>query len=598
MPLAHPHPLPRAATTAPRPTELLGLAGLFVLGAAWLVPNKENLWISLWNETAAALGLLLLALVPLGRGDDARGRARMAWPLAALVLAGVASVWMQRSLGLLAYAGDAWLVSLYLGLFALALLAGRALAGGPEGVRWGVALSLAVLLAGLVSAGIVLMQWSWAEPLVIFAQSIAPGARPYASLGQPNHANTLFFMALCCALQLRREGRVGAVGTLLALAMLALAMGLARSRTGLLQLGLLAAWSAWLALAGRVHQGRGRREWRWGIAALSLGAIWWQALPWLGERLLLHEAPLREVANAQGDPRFVYWRAFLEAAGQHPWGGWGWLQTGAAEASFVACRVREPAVHSYTHMLALDWLVWLGLPLGLGLLALLGGWLWRHLPARGAAAGGYWLAAVLGFGIHAMLEYPQAYLYFLLPVGLMMGVVDARHPAHRAIALPRAGYGAFWAVLAALAAVVMWDAGRATTAQTEIRFENARIGTVRRTVPIPDLALLDHLQARLHADAADMLQPASPQGLAEYAVFARRFPYESTLLRYAVLLERAGQAEAATRQQQLFCDFYGAQRCAAAARKWQAWQLEYPGLGLGEFKGRMLPPRCGKLAGR
>lgn len=573
-----------------RTSELLGLAGLIVLGAAWLVPNKTSPWPSMWNEAAAGLGLLLMALAPLGRAHRATGGLRMAWPLATLILACIVSAWAQWAAGLLAYAGDAWLVSLYLGLFGLAVLAGRALASGPEGERWGAALLVAVVTAGLVATAMVLAQ-KLDQPLVLFTEPVVDVARPAANLGQPNHVSTLFFLALCCVLQLRREGKTGAIGALLALTMLTLAMGLARSRTGLLQLVLLAGWSAWLSCPGS-----GRGEWRWGIAALLLGAIWWKAVPWLDE-WLLQEVPLRDVANAQGDPRFVYWRAFLEAAWQHPWGGWGWLQTGAAEASVAPCWPRgESLMHHYTHMLALDWLVWLGLPLGLGLLALLGGWLWRHLPARGAAAGGYWLAAVLGFGIHAMLEYPQAYLYFLLPIGLMMGVIDARHPAHRAIALPRAGYGAFWAVLAALAGVVMWDAGRAIQAHIDIRFENTRIGPVRHTVDVPPMMLLDQLGGYLAFHAADVTRPMPPQALAEHAKAVRRLPLQSSLLRYSMMLDVAGRPDAAAREQQLLCDFFGAQKCAAVARQWRDWKEIYAadGVTLGEFRGRPLALRCAK----
>lgn len=77
-------------------------------------------------------------------------------------------------------------------------------------------------------------------------------------------------------------------------------------------------------------------------------------------------------------------------------------------------------------------------------------------------------------GLHALLEYPQAYLYFLLPVGLMIGVIEARVPVHRTLALPRPVFGLL--ALALLAGVVFWDALRASNAYTEVRFAEARIG--------------------------------------------------------------------------------------------------------------------------
>lgn len=81
----------------------------------------------------------------------------LVWPFGVLVLVCVASAWLQWALGLLDFWGDAWLVSLYLGLFLLAVPTGRALAAGDEGARWQAALLLAVLAAALISVGMVLL---------------------------------------------------------------------------------------------------------------------------------------------------------------------------------------------------------------------------------------------------------------------------------------------------------------------------------------------------------------------------------------------------------------------------------------------------------
>lgn len=568
---------------------MLGLVGLLALAAAWLIPNKEDLWISLWNESAAALGLLLLAFAASARIMHSRTPGLLAWPWAALVAIAVISTWLQWATGLLIYAGDAWLVTLYLGLFALAMLTGRALATGGQGERWATALLLAILLPGLVSAGIVLMQWIWANPLAIFAQELSSKSRPYASLGQANHANTLFFMSLCCALQLRRERAIGAPGTLLAVVLLTLAMGIAGSRTGLLQLALLAAWSIWLS-RGDGESG----EWRWGATAFALGLAWWLGRSELARLLYLPDWPARElgVEATSGDLRFVVWRGFLDAVWQHPWVGWGWQQTGMAQQAIIACHPQLNPYFSYTHMLALDWVVWLGLPLGLTLTVLLSWWLLGHLPKRRAAAGGYWMAAVLGLLVHSMLEYPFAYMYFLLPAGLMMGVIDARNPAHRAIRLTPKLLGSFWILLAALAALVLWDAARSESTRMEVRFENARIGAERHPVTLPNMVLLNQLGDLLQSDAADVSAPVTPDALAQQTRVAQRFPYESTLLRQAVMLADEGRQQTAAQVQQRYCDLYGAQRCADATRKWRTWQREQPALGLADFSGKPLAPRC------
>ncbi len=568
--------------------ELLGLIGLFALALAWLIPDKVSPWPSFWNEAAAGLGLLLLALVPFGRTRSSQ-MFRIAWPLALLAVVGIASAWAQWGAGLLLYAGDAWLVSLYLGLFGLAVLTGRELVTGPEGERWANMLLVAVLLAGLAAAGAALLQWSWGGSFSLMVQEMPPGRRAYANLGQPNHASTLFFMSLCCALQLRRKRAIGAGGTLLAVALLTLAMGVAGSRTGLLQLALLAVWSIWLS-RGDGESG----EWRWGATAFALGLAWWLGRSGLTRLLDLPDWPTRElgVEATSGDLRFAVWHAFLDAVWQHPWAGWGWQQTGMAQQAIAACHTNLHYYFNFTHMLVLDWVVWLGLPLGLTLAALLGWWLLGHLPKRSATAGGYWMAAVLGLLVHSMLEYPFAYTYFLLPAGLMMGVIDARHPNVRALPLKRPVYGLVWLVFATLAAAIMWDAGRAVPVHMDIRFEASRIGQTRHAVAVPEMLLLDQLEDFLAFNAADVTQPIPPDTLAAYGRSVKREPLQYSLLRYSMMLQVAGHPNAAARAQQQLCDFFGKKKCLAVALQWKDWQKIYANAKLGAFQGQPLPARC------
>ena len=578
--------------TAPsRSSELLGLAGLLMLALAWLLPNKIDPWISVTNEAVAATAFLLLAWMLVGRSRASC--LSISWPLAILIAAGVGFAWLQWVFGLLVYAGDAWLITLYFGLFALALFTGRSIASGPEAERWQRALLLVLLTAGLVTAGLLLMQWLWTRPLTIYVQELRPNHRPYANLGQPNHANTLLFMALCCALQLRREAAIGRWGSWLASALLTLAMAVAQSRTGLVQLALLAGWSLWLARC--TPDLRLRREWLWGALALAMAALWWWLHPIASEVFLLPQT-MRDmgVATTTGDLRLAIWRAAAEATLLRPWTGWGWLQSGAAQEAISACHTDLRLHFNYTHLLPLDLLLWLGLPAGLLLIGLAARWLWLHLGSRGGAQGGYWIAALLGLLVHACLEYPYAYLYFLLPAGLIMGVIDARHPVHRSWRTARLAYAALCFSLTALAAVIAWDIGRASNTYTDIRFEDARIGLKRSTIAIPPMVLLDQLEDYLALGAANISKPVSEEVLASADQTARRFPYTFVLVRYAIMLKGAGKTIQAEQVQQLYCDIYGEKLCTQAANQWPEWQQKYPALTLGLFTGRRLPPRCQK----
>ncbi len=432
------------------------------------------------------------------------------------------------------------------------------------------------------------MQWLWARPLPLLIEDLPVGDRPYANLGQPNHASTLFFLALCCALQLHRERAIGRSGTLLAVGLLTFAMALTQSRTGVVQWVLLLAYGLWARLPG------GKAPWRWGALVLALGALWWALLPWVHRALLL-PGSVREMASCSSG-RVALWLAFADAAWQRPWSGWGWLQSGWAQQAVAACHPDTIVYFGYTHLLPLDFILWLGLPLGLLLCALLAWWLWPYLGRARSARAGYWLVAVLGVGVHALLEYPQAYLYFLLPVGLMISVIEAQEPVHRTLRLPAWAAAALWMGVAVLAAVVAWDVVRASNAYTEVRFAEARIGQRREPPTVPTLRVLDQLQALVQLRSTGVEQPPSEATLREAGRVAQRQPLRWVSLRYAQLLALAGQPEAAAREQQRLCDINGAEQCALGERLWEQWRSTQAPQAL-PFQGRVLGPRCGARPG-
>lgn len=566
----------------------VGLIGLLCLCLALAISNKIFPWTSLWNEILAALGLVALGVAVLAT-DTLTGRhhSSLSHPLAFFLVLGVVSVWVQHATGLLDRASDAWLVTLYLSLLTLAVVIGHRLAGVDEDAQWLRALLLALLAAGLISTSIALVQWLWASPPIVFIQEMESGDRPYANLGQPNHASTLFFLALCAALQLQRDRVIGVFGTLLAITLLTFAMVLTQSRTGVLQWGLLLAYGLWIRPKGEAA------AWRWGALVLALGLLFWAVLPWMYEVLLL-PGSARAMTESGSSGRLAIWQAFWDAVWMRPWTGWGWLQTGWAQQAVAACHPGMVVYFSYTHLLPLDFILWLGLPLGLLMCALLVWWLGSYLTPTRSAQAGFWLVAVLGFGIHSLLEYPQAYLYFLLPVGLMIGVIEARVPVHRTLAIPAPVFGLLWLAAAVLAAVVFWDALRASNAYTEVRFVEARIGKRSAPPEVPQLLVLDQLQALVQLRATEVDQVPSAATLELARRVARRQPLRWVSMRYAQLLALAGQGEEAAREQQRLCDINGERQCAQWGRMWEEWRRTRAPreLSIPAFQGQVLGPRC------
>src|SRR4029079_15622382 len=92
---------------------------------------------------------------------EAEGTKNISIPrLAVLVAAATALPWLQYAGGLLGFAGEAWLATLYLGGFAASIYIGFQWAGQRQGkdvlLQTVVAATLA---AGLISTGLCFVQW-------------------------------------------------------------------------------------------------------------------------------------------------------------------------------------------------------------------------------------------------------------------------------------------------------------------------------------------------------------------------------------------------------------------------------------------------------
>jgi hypothetical protein len=132
--------------------------------------------------------------------------------------------------------------------------------------------------------------------------------------------------------------------------------------------------------------------------------------------------------------RFDIWTQMLLALKQQPWLGYGWNQTSVAQISIFNLHPSHEWVIS-AHNVLLDILVWNGLPLGLFIIAYMGLWFfWLDRNAKDSTSviAIMMVAAIL---IHAMLEFPQRYAYFLLPMGFLLGLVQAQTPQLKAVTL-------------------------------------------------------------------------------------------------------------------------------------------------------------------
>ena len=234
----------------------------------------------------------------------------------------------------------------------------------------------------------------------------------------------------------------------------------------------------------------------------------------------------------------------------------------------------------HSHNFLLDLLLWNGIPVGLIITALLLWWLLSRLRAIKDAGSVWWLVLAGGIVIHGMLEFAIEYAYFLIPLGLAMGLLERLAPSKALvfIAHKRAVFS-----LTLLAVFFAWTASEYLSveqAQRTLRLESARIGVDRISTPIEPRRLLNQLEAYQRFASLEAMPNMSPEQLERMRIVSLRFGYSPVLFRYALAAGLNAQPSAARRTLDLICRIHPPEDCSQAGSAWQALQLRFPQLSV------------------
>lgn len=512
-----------------------------------------------WRSAHAEF-LSLFAVAALAVGSLRASRLERGVAAPVLFLALLASVpLLQAAVGKVVYFGDAWVATAYLLAAACAAQASW-LAAARDEDRWTDTLA-ATLLAGAALNGGVAMVQRWSVDLGgfgLFVMGLQPGRPPWGNLGQPNHLAELLFLGMAGALALYERRRIGGGAAALAAVFLTFCAVLTHSRTPLLLFGAALMWH--LALAARLRL----RTPRWFIVALAAG--------WFGMFLAWPSVlEAMDIANkftvesrARAGPRTVIWSQLLEALWLQPWTGWGWNQVSVAQMA-VAQGTADSRMSEFSHNLLLDLALWNGVVLAAAIVGLAGWWLVRAARRVRTSAGAFGLLVLLLLLTHSMVEFPLAYLYFLVPCGFALGLVmrDGAEPV--VLRAPR-GAGTFGAaavvILTVAAAVDYW---RVEEAFREMRFTFARIGRPMVAEAPPMLSTQFTQLAAQHHNWLSTARPGmSEQEIAAARDVSRRYGYAPILYRYALVQAMNGDVDGARVTMQRLCNLHAASFCDAA----------------------------------
>lgn len=539
------------------------LLGFVTLAVSWLAPGHYPPWPSFQAEFVAGVaGCLIGASVVLKR----HGR----WPwLAVVTLLTVAVPLLQTVFGQILFVSDGVLAAAYVAAFALSMVAGATLAKTRRSELLD-GLAAAFVVAAIASAGIALAQWLRVGH-DLFVTDLRTGDRPYANLAQPNHLATLLALGIVGLLHWFEARRIGRVTAALGAAWLGMGLVLTQSRTGWLFVALLVLWCA---------AGRSRARLRLQFPAIAIGAgafaIGVASLAAVNDALLLAPLGISLEEHTKSGVRWIHWQTLVDALWQSPWLGYGWSQVTLAQQVAAQNHPMTGEQLLNSHNLVLDLLLWNGIPIGsILVLAVV---VWFVLQVKNLHTPDQWvlLAGVGAVFIHALLEYPLNYLYFLLPTGLMMGALDGLNETSRKWSVPRLGFALPFATLIVFFVWVSVEYGKVEVAAWRLRMVSARIGVDRvSTAPPPDVLLLDAPREFQRFAMTEAKEGMAKQELDWMRKVSRRFAYAPSMLRFALAAGLNGRPEEARRTLVLLCKMNPVARCEEGRTAWHELQQKY-----------------------
>lgn len=406
---------------------LVLLASIFI-SLAWLIPVHYRPWVTYTGELYAFFAFFAVLALCL--------KQKVQLPKISLPLVLLAIIpFIQFFVGKVFFFSNALMAFSYVFAFWMAIVAGFNLSTGQfDREKTFTYLSYIFVISGALTGLIGFLQWLNLDEVLPGITPLRTTTRPYANFAQPNNMATFLLMSLLAGLYLYEKKKIQTKWLVAAASMMLATLALSQSRTS---------WVACLCiimyLAYQQFKGYIRIKWYF-IAtwlAVFVGLIF--LFPALSGYLTeVTDTPIKTAdlaSRATKDlSRLAIWQQMIHAVEYKPWFGYGFYQTGSAY-TIISEFFQGPVWIRSAHNFILDFILWNGLIVGVPFLAYFGYWgyqLNKHVNSTESVIG---ILMIGVFLVHALLEFPQNYAYFLLPVGFILGIVQAQQIKQKTVAL-------------------------------------------------------------------------------------------------------------------------------------------------------------------
>jgi O-antigen ligase len=535
------------------------------LAVSWLLTTHLSPWVAFHSDAVVALALCAAAL-----GTSLTAGARLLVPRSAVLAAALALVpLIQHQLGLIHFAGDAVMASLYLLALAVAIYLGNAFRSVDE--RSLHPLVWCFVVVGLMSTGLALAQWLRIDMGGVAALPLKPGARPYANFAQPNQLATALMLGVAATALLVewRHISVGAFG--LISGFLGLGVALTQSRAGVLQVFGLAIWLLLIERRAKLHLPR--------TAICVFVAVFLVTVALLPAIAAALDLDSQEAVRVSKGVRLIHWGTVLDAVIREPWTGYGWNQVSVAVARVAQDHPPSGEMIEHSHNLILDLLAWNGVPLGVAILLAIACWIYRQIATCSNSESALLIGMVGIFTLHSLVEFPLEYAYFLIPMGLIIGMLSyTSGELSRAMFIPRTALVLLTLAASALTISICREYLDLEENHRALRFESAGIGADRVATTVPEVVVLTQLREFLRYARSEAKREMSAAELEGMRLVAERYGYAPVLFRYAYALALNGRDQDAGRVLVRLCRLNPPPLCDEAELNWQQLMSTAPEL--------------------
>lgn len=534
-------------------TRFLYFFTIVFLFFAWLIPFHKTPWPTFSSEILTFLSASFLLLSFYTQKIEIPRPQLIAIPLLSIPL-------IQLATGQILYASNAILCFAYILMFWSMVITGFNLSKDvKQRERVFSIFSIVILVVGLISSVIAICQWlnlsSYFSPWMYTFK----GNRPYANLAQPNNLATLLSVSLLACLYFYEKRIIKTIYLIPYSILLMFSIALTQSRTS---------WVVCLFILVYLTIKQWNTKPRFGwiklISWAGLFVVLISTLPmiqqWVAIVLnqnMVETASIIERASS-GYLRLDMWSQLGVALSQQPWFGYGWNQTSMAQ---IAAFDIHPSHEWYksAHNIVFDLLIWNGVIIGGIIVLYIATWLyWLNKGVKDTVSivATLMVCAIL---IHGMLEFPLHYAYFLLPVGFLLGIIQAQYRT-----LPAVQVGGQYFVLIAILTI----AGSVVSVrdyvlykqQSVIASQKMPLTDAQQNVMQKDIWLLTQLKERIWWIHLNPKTQMNEEQLVYIDKMVANLASKYDLYKYAQILAFNGKAEQAKHQLWVLETLHGQKR--------------------------------------